>query len=467
MPVLSPSDDFEPEFFNDEDNDTSLLTLDEPAKPCITLQPVPKDQYNIIYCVFYLLGTSILLPWYFFVTCNDYWMFRFRDLKNHSDNFHLILHDSDNAVNRTRLQADFTAYISLASCLPSTIFLFFNIFFFRKYSVHWRVLCSMVGVLILFIETTVLVLVDTDSWQFIFFLVTIGTVILLNVATAMQQAALCSIIVKFPLSYISAFSSGMSLGGIFAAVALILTLIINSTPTKSTFLYFIFADITVLASFLGYLFIRQIDFYNYFMNENREPNGSIQYSRLGSNTSIAQTSTDYLAVQMKIWISSVSMFFCYVVTASVYPAIAVLVCSEYTGKSSVWNEKYFVPVITYLLYSCCEYTGRVFAGIIRQPKGVSLVVISALRCLFIPLLMLCNAQPRHHLPVLITSDWFYIIIIVMLALSNGYVANLSFILLPGYVMLQEEEVASAMLVTWLGASLSIGSMLSFPLISML
>lgn len=117
--------------------------------------------------------------------------------------------------------------------------------------------------------------------QFMFFLVTVGTVILLNskfilknilflkeivskiinyvlVATAMQQAALCSIIVKFPLSYISAFSSGMSLGGIFAAVALILTLIINSTPTKSTFLYFVFADITVLASFLGYLFIRQI-----------------------------------------------------------------------------------------------------------------------------------------------------------------------------------------------------------------
>jgi len=70
--------------------------------------------------------------------------------------------------------------------------------------------------------------------------------------------------------------------------------------------------------------------------------------------------------------------------------------------------------------------------ILLQPQNKSWVValLSVLRIAFIPLLLLCNAQPRHHLPVLMKSDLYYILIIVFFGLSNGYLANIALICVP-------------------------------------
>jgi hypothetical protein len=70
--------------------------------------------------------------------------------------------------------------------------------------------------------------------------------------------------------------------------------------------------------------------------------------------------------------------------------------------------------------------------VLLQPRSSSWVValLSILRVVFIPLLLLCNAQPRHHLPVVMNSDLYYILIIVLFALSNGYLANITLICVP-------------------------------------
>jgi equilibrative nucleoside transporter 1/2/3 len=67
-----------------------------------------------------------------------------------------------------------------------------------------------------------------------------------------------------------------------------------------------------------------------------------------------------------------------------------------------------------------------------QPKNKPWLVIfmSITRAIFIPVLMFCNAQPRHHLPVYIHSDLYYILITIVFAISNGYLCNLAFILAP-------------------------------------
>jgi len=67
-----------------------------------------------------------------------------------------------------------------------------------------------------------------------------------------------------------------------------------------------------------------------------------------------------------------------------------------------------------------------------QPRGKPWLVIflSVARGIFIPALMFCNAQPRHHLPVYIHSDIYYILITIAFAITNGYLCNLTFILAP-------------------------------------
>ncbi|XP_065201666.1 equilibrative nucleoside transporter 2 [Planococcus citri] len=479
-PVLY--DDYEPEMFISE---TTVHQEKEDGVEQHEEKSPPADLYGIVNIVFYLLGTSILLPWFFFVTCNDYWMYRFRDLHNHSSSLQYVFELNDNESNRTSLQADFTSYISIASTVPSTLFLFVNIFYLKKFSIHWLIVISSLIVLVLFVETTILVLFDSDSWQTLFFIITVTTVVILNLSTAVLQASLSALFIKFPTAYISAATSGQSLAGIFAAVAQITVLLINASPTKSTFLYFVFADITILLSLLGYLYIRKTDFFQYYARDNALQRIDSHPQLSGSSSPIQYRSfydselsltvfvntpilpVNYFSIFKKTWILTLSILCCYVVTCSVYPAIAVLVCSEYMTMKSPWADKYFVPVITYLLYCTCEYSGRFLAGYVQKPKGIFLVCLSFIRLIFVPLLMFCNAQPRHHLPVLIQSDLVYAFIIVIFAMSNGYISTLTFILLPSSVMVHEQEVASTMLITSLACGLSIGSLLSFPLINLL
>ena len=59
-----------------------------------------------------------------------------------------------------------------------------------------------------------------------------------------------------------------------------------------------------------------------------------------------------------------------------------------------------------------------------------LELIVILRLGFIPLFLLCNAQPRGSLPVVFTEDWQYVIFIVLMGLSNGYLGTLCFIYAP-------------------------------------
>lgn len=62
---------------------------------------------------------------------------------------------------------------------------------------------------------------------------------------------------------------------------------------------------------------------------------------------------------------------------------------------------------------------------ILQPKNQWIIIgASVFRVIFVPMLMLCNAQPRQHLPVVFLWDWEYIIIMIIFAFTNGYLTNI-------------------------------------------
>lgn len=70
--------------------------------------------------------------------------------------------------------------------------------------------------------------------------------------------------------------------------------------------------------------------------------------------------------------------------------------------------------------------------IIFQPVNSVLpsVMLSCSRTVFIPMLMLCNANPRHNLPVLINNDMFYAFIIFVFGFTNGVVNSITMISIP-------------------------------------
>lgn len=123
------------------------------------------------------------------------------------------------------------------------------------------------------------------------------------------------------------------------------------------------------------------------------------------------------------------------------------------------QERYFIPVCCFLLFNVMDWTGRSVTSLVQwvneiafyssiflprvlfmfcrisvslslslpqPPKESRLfptLVVS--RVIFVPLLMLCNVQERHLLPVLFSNDWPFIIIMIFFSVSSGYCVCLS------------------------------------------
>ena len=63
----------------------------------------PRDRFNAVYLVFYLLGMGTLLPWNFFISVNSYWDYKFRDV-NATANHNSDAWYGDEERERTKFQ---------------------------------------------------------------------------------------------------------------------------------------------------------------------------------------------------------------------------------------------------------------------------------------------------------------------------------------------------------------------------
>lgn len=83
-------------------------------------------------------------------------------------------------VPLTPIQAGFTSDLSVAASVPNTIFLILNAFLSHKFPLAFRMIGSLVLVLVMFIVMTLFVEVNTDDWQGEFFFMTIMMVVVMN-----------------------------------------------------------------------------------------------------------------------------------------------------------------------------------------------------------------------------------------------------------------------------------------------
>ncbi|CAH0560784.1 unnamed protein product [Brassicogethes aeneus] len=414
----------------------------------------PKDKYNKTYFIFYLLGIVTLLPWNFFITADDYWMYKFRDVNNTKGLGERMV------TKRTPMQASFTSYVSVCSAIPTLVFLVLNTLLMEKISLNKRFLGSLISMLILFLITLGFVSVDTDTWQKDFFAITLLTIVLLNVSSAILSGSLFGVIGKFSPVYITATIGGQALGGIFAAIAEIVSLSIGASSIHSAYMYFGIGSITIIITIICYIILYKSTHFKHHVFKKMELD--YQVDSLGMQT------LSYKVVLKKIWVYGFTLMICFLFTMAVFPGIAVLIESEGKGHGNKWNDVFFVPTICYLLFSVGDYFGRIIAGKLLRPKsGTILLILCLSRFIFIPLIMLCNAHPRKYWGVVFDKDYEYILITIACSLSNGYLANITAIYAPKVVENHEKELASMMITVFLGIGLAFGSVISLILVKFL
>ncbi|XP_055640687.1 equilibrative nucleoside transporter 1 [Toxorhynchites rutilus septentrionalis] len=419
-----------------------------------SLRVAPVDKYNFTYAVFYLLGMTTLLPWNFFVTAEEYWQYKFRNIS------------SNDTSALTPRQLEFQSDLSIAASIPSTLFLVLNACFGHRIPLSIRMAGSLVMMFAIFVGTTALAQVDTDQWQDTFFLITITSVVVVNAFSATMSGALFGIAGKFSSDYMSAVVSGQALGGIFSAAAAIIALTFGAPPTSTAFVFFIIGTLVLLISVILYIVMSKTLFFVYHTSSKSLMKSSLEVDEM-SRQLLPQNSPTFFGVLRKMWLLGFSEWLVFVTTLSIYPAVTILVGSQNRGHA--WNDVYFLPVVNYLLFNTGDYIGRVLAGFLEWPahSPFQISIITIARIAFVPAMLVCNIRPHHNFPVLIHSDYIFIALMAGFALSNGYIANIALISAPKAVDECEKEMASSMMAAFLGVGLACGSTISYMIIEMI
>ena len=92
---------------------------------------------------FFFLRRSTLLPWNFFISLNNFWDYKFREING-------TLEFSKNPKSKTELQKIFTSYLAIASMIPNAIFVILNASFGQRFKTEKRITISITMVILLF-----------------------------------------------------------------------------------------------------------------------------------------------------------------------------------------------------------------------------------------------------------------------------------------------------------------------------
>ena len=171
----------------------------------------PKDRNNLVFIIFCWLGIGMLLPWNFFYNVDGYWKCKFRNIQNET-----ITSDK---------QKFWASDLSIVSMAPNFSFLLINAVIGHKlrymlkcslkihiyipdFSISPRIYISIISNIILFIISLVFTKINTDSWQSIFYYLSLASALLFNVNDSVFQGAFASLVGRFPEKYMSSFAQG-------------------------------------------------------------------------------------------------------------------------------------------------------------------------------------------------------------------------------------------------------------------
>lgn len=437
-------------------------------------QEPPIDRFNAVFVVFYFIGIGSLLPWNFFITANKYFQFKLRNTTL----------PWDDGYFKSDLQLNFESSITVASTVPNVLFNFITAFMASRIPLRGRMIFSNVVVIVVFIITLALVKIDSDNWQTIFYSITLLSVVILSAASSVYMASMFGLAGMFPIQYMQAIMSGQAIGGVFAALANILSIALSgSNERDSAFVFFTIATVTSLAALIGYLSLYTNDFSKYYINyqdvlEVIEPEDDDEVITQSENVTQSEnrvqchsnpsTDSPYLAVFKKIWLDSLGAGSVFFVSLTCFPALASAIVST-LDVSSVWRDQYFSAVVCFLLFNMGDWCGRATAGAIKWPTDRhrnKILVVCAIRVAFIPLIFYCNIKPRVYTEAYFKKDFYPLIFILTLGLTNGYFSTLCMMYGPKRVESRHAEFAGTFMSVSLTVGLALGSLLGFLLLKL-
>ena len=171
--------------------------------------------------------------------------------------------------DKNELQKAWNGYLAAASMVPNVTFLILNAFFGHRLKTQPRLIVSLIFVILAFTFTSIMVQVNTDNWQKDFLIVTLVSVVFININSAIFQGGILGVAGKFPPAYMGAVFSGQAVGGIFASGCNVVFLALGATAVQSGFFCFLTSVVFLLTALLGYFFVTRSEFYKHYLGEQQ------------------------------------------------------------------------------------------------------------------------------------------------------------------------------------------------------
>ncbi|XP_051580421.1 equilibrative nucleoside transporter 2-like isoform X2 [Myxocyprinus asiaticus] len=315
-----------------------------------------------------------------------------------------------NGTLTVRKEYYFNNWMTLLSQLPLLLFTLLNSILYQRISEKMRIAGSLLFILLLFILTAVLVKVPMEEDRF--FSVTMATIWFINSFVAVLQGSLFGLVGLLPQKYSAVFMSGQGLAGTFAAFAMISALASEADSETAALGYFITPCVVTLFTIMCYMLLPKLEFARFYLDKCKSKSYELE-----------------------------------------------------TFSQLLPTERYFIPVCCFLIFNFMDWIGRTVTSLVQWPPKDSRLfpVLVVSRLIFVPLLMMCNVQERHLLPVLFSNDLSFAAIMVFFSVSSGYCACLSMTYAPQLVESKDGETAGALMTFFLALGLSLGAGFSFPL----
>ncbi|XP_040033875.2 equilibrative nucleoside transporter 1 [Gasterosteus aculeatus] len=445
----------------------------------MTASNAPRDKYHAVWIIFFIMGLGTLLPWNFFMTATLYFTSRLREPSAATPPPPTGNISLDGVETRNVLQSKFNNVMTLCAMVPLLVFTCLNSFIHQRIPQKIRIIGSLAVIFVVFLLTAVFVKVDVAPLPF--FTLTMLKIIFINSFGAILQGSLFGLAGILPASYTTPIMSGQGLAGTFAAFSMICALASGSDLEDGAFGYFITACFVILLAIGSYIALPKMEFFQFYMashgsapSADEENNMDLLKKESGEKRPVvslgeeeAPPTVSVINIFKQIWVMALSVCFIFTITIGTFPAITVDVESTVAGGGA-W-EKYFIPVSCFLLFNLMDWAGRSLTAVCMWPgkDSVWLPVMVGLRVVFVPLFMLCNVQPRRHLPVWFAHDALYIIFMIVFAFSNGYLASLCMCFGPKKVPPHEAETAGAIMAFFLSLGLALGAAVSFAFRAMI
>ena len=132
------------------------------------------------------------------------------------------------------------------------------------------------------------------------------------------------------------------------------------------------------------------------------------------------------------WLICLTAFLIRFTTFTIYPALVTNIQVYKPDEKSLWNAKYFQPISIFLPHAIGDLIGKMMPKSIEIPKPKHLTVCALLRLLLIPLILMCNIQPRTW-PVWFKNEAFPAVFVFVAGITEGWFLNRAIMYAPDYV----------------------------------